>query len=168
VVRRTAAAVLAAVCCLAAAACHSPDPRQELELKELETYWAIDAPVGDTQYLAPVVRFRLLNKGHERLRYVMASAAFKRKGEEGQTWGSASVLVTAEKDLEAGQQTLVVLKSDGRYYSTGAPESMFEHKLFRDAHVEVFAKIGSSNPSKLGEADVERRIGAKSVQAQQP
>jgi hypothetical protein len=39
----------------------------------------------------------------------------------------------------------VVLKSDSRYYLTGTPESMFRHELFKDAHVEFFAKVGSSD-----------------------
>jgi hypothetical protein len=166
VARRFAIAFFLAA--LSAAACSSPDPLQELELRDLETYWAVDAPVGQTQYLAPVVRFHLRNKGRKRLRYILASAAFRRKGVESQDWGSASTVVTAEKDLEAGRESLVVMESNGRYFSTGTPQSMFEHKEFRDAHVEVFLRIGASTPTKMGEADVERHIGAKSVQAQTP
>jgi hypothetical protein len=166
VARRSAIAVLFGS--LSLSACSAPDPRQELEIRDLETYWAVDASVGATQYLAPVVRFRLLNKGQQRLRYVLASAAFRRKGQEAEEWGSASTVVTASKDLEAGRESLVVMESNGRYFSTGTPQSMFEHKLFRDAHVEVFLRIGSSNPTKMGEADVERHIGTKTVQAQAP
>lgn len=148
----------------AAASCTAPDPRQELEVADLETYWAIDASVGQTRYLAPCVRFRLRNKGRTSQGYVQATATFRRKGEETQTWGSGFEQVAASrKPLGAGREVIVALKSDGRYYSTGTPESMFEHKFFKDAKVEVYFRVGSSSWVRMAEADVERRIGSKSV-----
>ena len=74
-------------------------------------------------------------------------------------------LASSARPLSAGKQTLVVLKSDARYFSNGTPESMFEHKLFKDAHVEVFLRVGSSGWVKMAEADVERRIGSKTVES---
>lgn len=146
-------------------ACRAPDPRVELEVRDLETYWAIDPARGDTQYLAPVVRFVLHNKGGKPQPSIQATATFRRKGEENLSWGSDWRQVTpSSKPLQAGQDVPVELKSDARYYSTGAPASMFEHKLFKDATVEVFVRIGSSGWAKLAAADVERRIGSKSVQ----
>jgi hypothetical protein len=145
--------------------CASPEPRRDVEMSDLETYWAIDPSVGQTQYMAPVARFQLRNKGPNPLRYVDATATFRRKGEENQSWGSDFKQLTPPgKPLAAGQQVLVVLKSDARYYSTGPPESMFEHQLFKDAMVEVYVRIGSSAWAKMGEAAVERRIGSKSLQ----
>jgi hypothetical protein len=146
------------------AGCTPPDPKQELELGGLETYWAIDSSLGATHYLAPVVRFALRNKAQAQQRYVQATATFRRKGEEGQTWGSGfEQVASSARPLSVGKQTLVVLKSDARYYSTGTPESMFEHKLFKDARVEVYVRVGSSGWVKMAEADVERRIGSRSV-----
>lgn len=150
-------------------ACASPDPKQELEVQRVETYWAVDAAVGDRQYIAPVLRFELRNKGREPLRSVQASAAFRQKGEEQKDWGSAwEQLVPAKKSLEPGQRVLVVLKSDGRYYSTGAPESFFQHELFRDARVTLFLRVGSSAWVKFAEEDVERRIGTRSLPSPAP
>lgn len=147
------------------ARCATPDPRQEVELSDLESYWAVDSAVGERQYIAPVVRFRLRNKKSEPLRSVQATATFRRKGEENVDWGSAWQQVTpAKKPIAPGQAALVTLKSDGRYYSTGAPESFFEHKLFKDARATVFVRIGSSGWVKFAEADVERRIGTKSLE----
>lgn len=149
--------------------CASPDPRQEIEVSDVETYWAIDPSVGQTQYLAPAARFHVRNKGRAPLRYVEATATFRRKGEEGQTWGSDfKQLTPAGKPLAPGQQIVVFLKSDARYYSTGAPESMFEHKLFKDAKVEVYVRVGSSSWAKMADADVERRIGSRSAQSVGP
>jgi hypothetical protein len=147
------------------AACHAPDPRQELDVRDLETYWAVDPAKGETQYLAPVVRFHLHNKGGKPQQAIQATATFRRKGEESLTWGSDWKQVTpSAKPLQADQALVVELKSDARYYSTGDPASMFQHELFKDATVEVFVRIGSSGWTKMAAADVARRIGSKSVQ----
>jgi hypothetical protein len=146
-------------------ACRAPNPKQELEVRELETYWAVDPAKGDTQYLAPVVRLRLHDKGAQPLKAIQATATFRRKGEETLTWGSDWKQVTpSSKPLVPGQEVSVELKSDARYYSTGPPESMFRHELFKDATVEVFVRVGSSGWVKMAAVDVERRIGSKSVQ----
>jgi hypothetical protein len=146
-------------------ACRAPDPRAELEVSDLETHWALDAPQGNTQYLAPVVRFHLRNRGAKSLGSVQATAVFRRTG-EAETWGSDWKQVTTHSHpLAPGQQTLVVLKSDARYYSSGPVEGMFTHQLFKDANVQVFVRVGPSAWTKFGQAEVDRRLGAKSVQA---
>jgi hypothetical protein len=159
---------LPAAAALFAAACSSVDPRQELEITGLETYWAVDNPKGSTQYIAPVVRFHLRNKGKQPHRSIQATANFRRLGEEGQVWSAAWAQVSpvAGKPLAPGQSALVVLKPDGegRYYSEGAPESMFAHELFKDVKTEVFVRLGPSGWIRFGEAAVERRIGSKGVQ----
>jgi hypothetical protein len=150
---------------LALGACRAPDPNQELDVRALETYWAVDPARGETQYLAPVVRLRLHNKGQRPQQSIQATATFRRKGEESLTWGSDWKQVTpSSKPLTPGQEVFVELKSDARYYSTGDPASMFGHEQFKDATVEVFVRIGASGWARMATADVERRIGSKDVQ----
>ena len=165
--RAPTAAVLALLV-LTSGACRAPEPKAELELMGVETYWVIDSALGMTEYIAPAVRFRLRNKGARPWGGIQATATFRRKGES-QTWGSDwRQVTTSAKPLAPGEDTLVVLKSDGRYYSTGTPESMFRHQLFKDANVEVFLRIGASSWVKFAEADIERRIGSKALQASPP
>ena len=165
--RAPTAAVLALLV-LTSGACRAPEPKAELEITDVETYWVIDSALGMTEYIAPAVRFRLRNKGVRSWGGIQATATFRRKGET-QTWGSDwRQVTTSAKPLAPGQDTLVVLKSDGRYYSTGTPESMFRHQLFKDARVEVFLRIGASAWVKFAEADIERHIGSKALQAQPP
>jgi hypothetical protein len=161
-----AASLLAA---LLPTACQSPDPQRELELLDLETYWAVDAALGERQYIAPVARFRIRNKGATTLRTVEATATFRRKGEEQLDWGTAWERPTpAGKPLEPARDVLVVLKSDGRYYSSGEPASFFAHAQFKDALVTVYARVGSSQWVKFAEREVERRIGTRALEAQKP
>ena len=149
--------------------CHTPDPQALLEVTDLETYWAVDPPSGDTRYIAPAVRLHVKNKGGEALRSVQATATFRRKG-EAQTWGSDwQQISTSARPLGPGQTALVVLKSDARYSSPGVePEAMFAHQLFKDARVEVFLRVGSSAWTRFGDADITRHIGSRTVQEAAP
>lgn len=151
--------------CAAGQGCRARDPRHELAVADFETYWAIARSVGDTHYLAPVVRFQIRAIGEAPLRSVQANATFRRQGEDGRDWGSAfQQLVVPRKPLEPGEPLLVVLTSDTHYYTNGAPEGIFGHEQFRDARVELFLRVGASSWVAFGEAAVERRIGARSVQ----
>jgi hypothetical protein len=153
----------------AAGACRTPDPQAEVALSEVETYWAVDRPSGSTQYIAPVVRFRLSNKSARPIRSIQASATFRLKG-EGQAWSGAfqQVAPVSGQPLQPGQGTLVELKpeGEGRYSSTVPPEEMLAHKSFKDVSVEVFVRVGSSGWTKMTQADVDRRIGAHAAVAE--
>jgi hypothetical protein len=160
------------LCLIALAAatlsCQSPDPQAVLEVSDLEAYWAVDAPSGETRFIAPAARFHVKNKGSEPLRSVQATATFRRKG-EAQTWGSDWQQVSnSARPLAPGQTALVVLKSDARYSSPVEPEAMFGHQLFKDARVEIFLRVGSSPWTRFGETDVDRHIGSRTVQAAAP
>jgi hypothetical protein len=154
-----------------AAACRSPDPRRVVDVSDTETYWAIDQAQGERQFIAPVVRFTAHNNGDQPLRTLEAQATFRRKSED-VIWSSAWTKVTGPNGapLAPGGRSLVVLKpeGEGRYFTNGPPESMFTHPQFRDANVDVFLRIGSSPWTKFFNADVERRIGSRAVQAAGP
>jgi hypothetical protein len=148
-----------------AASCQTPEPQKELDLLDLETYYAIERKAGDTLYIAPVARFTLRNKSKAPTRPIQASANFRRVGEEGQTWGGAWAQVSrSDKPLSPGAQTLVVLQSEGHYTTIGEPEGIFAHELYKDVTTEVFLRVGSSGWVKMATAPVDRRIGPKSVQ----
>jgi hypothetical protein len=145
--------------------CETPRPLELLELSDVETHWAVDSSAGTTRYIAPVVRFRTKNKSAEPQGSIQATATFRRQGEEDATWGSDFRQVATRKEpLDPGRDVFVMLKSDARYFSTGEPETMFQHTQFRDAKVEVYIRVGSSGWVKFAEAPVERRIGTRSVQ----
>jgi len=160
---RLAGVVLAAT----TAACTPPDPKAHLKITEIETYWAVDNPRGNTQYLAPVVRFRLHNQTTSTLRAVDAQAAFSRAGEvnkDENKWPALLLVATGRKPLAGGDSVFVELKSEGRYsmYDT-TPEDMMKSEAFKDARAEIYLREGSSPWVKMEEVAVERRIGARSA-----
>ena len=157
-----------AACCaalLATAACSAPEPLKIVKVGAVETHWAVDNSEVGTQYIAPVVRFELTNISAEPQGSIDVTATFRRKGESA-TWGGDYRQVSTRREpLGPGQTTSLVMKSDTRYYSNGPTEGMFTHAEFKDTTVELFVRVGRSKWTKLGEMmDVERRIGAKSVQ----
>jgi hypothetical protein len=161
--------LLAAAVAALAAACRSADPKLELEITDLETYWAVDSARGERQYIAPVARFRVRNRGQQPLRSIQVTGGFRRKGEEQLDWGTAfEQIAPASKPLQPGESVRVMLKSDGRYYSSGDPAGFFEHKLFKDALVQVYVRIGSSKWELMAQADVERRIGTRELPQESP
>jgi hypothetical protein len=159
--RRALGALL--VCAASLPGCKAPDPKAELAVSNVETYWAIDAPKGQTQYIAPAVKLTVTNKGQKTWSSIVAAATFRRKGEADSWGGDSAIVASSKKPLGPGQSTTVLMSSDGRYYSEGTPESMFAHALFKDATVEVFLRVGPSEFAKFAQADVERRVGSRSV-----
>jgi hypothetical protein len=146
-------------------ACTGQDPARELEVRDLETYWSVDRVEGREVFLAPSVRLRLRNKGSREQSYLDLRAAFRRKGETA-TWGSGSQFLATRKPLAPGDETLVILTSDAAYHSpTDDPEAMFSSPGFVDANVEVWVRLPRSSLARLAQADVERRIGSRAVEA---
>jgi hypothetical protein len=151
---------------LGASGCERPDPKQNLELVTHEFYWVIVSTSGDTTFIAPAARIEVKNLRDEESHAIQATATFRRVAPEdaGATWGTAFVQICGGEDrLAPGETRVALLQADGRYYSTGPPESFFEHELFRDAEVDVFLRVGSSPWVEFASGPVPRRIGSLSA-----
>lgn len=168
--RRFSLATSLLVPLLALSACDSPDPKQELELIEFESYWAIESTIGSVRYLAPVARLVIRNRHEPESHAIQATAVFRIDDPEhaDKNWTAWEQVAGGDHRLGVGETAIVLLRSDGRYYSTGPPESFFQHELFRDASVEVFFRVGSSEWVKFAEGAVPRRIGSSHVVLGEP
>jgi hypothetical protein len=156
---------LVALALLPAAACQKHDPTKELALSGVETYWIVDSPQAGQNYIAPVVRFRLKNVGPKTLGAIQARARFPAADQGDETWGSIQEQVsTWSRPLEPGKETVVTVRSAGRYHAPADPEEILRSPAFKDPRVEVFVRIGSSAWAMVAEAPVARRIGAPGVQ----
>ncbi len=155
---RTAALVLATAGLLG---CRSHDPARELAVSDIETYWVVDSPEQGQNFVAPAVRFHLRNVGREALGAIDARARFPAPDQGTEPWGSIQEVVsTWSHPLKPGQETVVTVRSAGRYHAAAPPEDILRSPGFRDPRVEIFVRIGASNWARLGEAAVARRIGA--------
>jgi hypothetical protein len=145
-------------------ACARHDPATQLEVTDIETYWIVDSPREEQNFIAPAIRFRLRNKGSVQLSSVQARARFPGTAEE-EPWGSIQEQVSYWREpLPPGEDRLVTVRSVGRYQAAADPEDMLRSPGFKDPTAEVFVRIGNSNWAKLAEAPVERRIGASGVE----
>ena len=149
---------------VAAAACSTHDPAKELAVSGVETYWIVDSPQQGQNYISPAVRFRLKNVSAQTLGSVQARARFPAPDQH-EAWGSIQEQVsTWSRPFEAGKETIVTVRSAGRYHSAADPQDMLRSPAFKDPRVEVYVRIGSSNWAKMAEATVDRRIGAPESQ----
>lgn len=160
--RRVLLALAAAV---AVARCGAaPDPKQTIEATDLDGFWGVEASSGNEQYIAPMCRVRLRNKGTTDLTFVRAMATFRREGSN-DAWGSDFKFVTSgDKPLRAGESIFLEFKSEARYHSPGTPESMFSNTEFKDARVEIFVRLASSEWVEVARSPLPRRIGSKTAQ----
>jgi hypothetical protein len=155
--RRAVACALLAL----AAGCRSHDASRELAVSDVQTYWIVDSPQGGENYVAPAVRFRLKNVSGETIGSVQARARFPAADQGEEPWGSIQEQVsTWQRPLPAGKETVVTVRSAGRYHAKAEPEAILRSPAFKDPRVEIYVRIGSSNWAMLGERAVERRIGA--------
>jgi hypothetical protein len=140
--------------------CRSHDPAREITVSELTTYWVVDSPQQGQNYIAPVVRFRIKNVSKEPLSGVQARARFPAPDQE-DVWGSIQEQVSNwRRPIAPGQETLVTVRSAGRYHSSADPPDILRSPAFKDPKVEVFVRIGASNWTLVARGNVERRIGA--------
>jgi hypothetical protein len=141
--------------------CQRHDPTAELQLSALTTYWIVDSPQQGQNYIAPVVRFRLKNVSKKPLSSVQARARFPAPSQKEDVWGSIQEQVsTWRRPIAPGQDTLVTVRSAGRYHSTADPPDILRSPGFEDPKVEVWVRIGASRWALLAQGSVERRIGA--------
>jgi hypothetical protein len=153
-------ALLVSSLAAAASGCQRHDPAAELQLSALQTYWIVDSPQQGQNYVAPVVRFRLKNVSQLPLSAVQARARFPAADQE-EVWGSIQEQVsTWRKPIPPGKDTLVTVRSAGRYHSTADPQDILRSPAFKDPRVEVYVRIGASSWALVAQGSVERRIGA--------
>jgi hypothetical protein len=141
--------------------CRAHDAARELAVADIQTYWIVDSPQQGENYVAPAVRFRLKNVSGQDIGSVQARARFPAPDQGVEPWGSIQEQVsTWQKPLRPGHDALVTVRSAGRYHSAADPEAILRSPAFKDPRVEIYVRIGSSAWARLGEAPVERRIGA--------
>jgi hypothetical protein len=164
-ITRAATLALAAAVACTQYACARHDPARELAVSAIETYWVVDSPEQGQNFIAPAVRFRVRNTGSAPLGSIDARARFPAPDQD-EVWGSIQEQVSSwRKPLDPGRDTVVTVRSAGRYHSPASPEDMLRSPGFRDPRVEIYLRIGASPWVKLAQASVERRIGAPGTAA---
>src|SRR6266851_1586274 len=147
------------VALLAAAACGcgpKVDLSTGLQVTDVSTGWA-DAGIVDGQNkLVPSISFTLKNVSDQRLVALDLNARFHRITEQ-TDWDTDMINVAGSEGLGAGTATKhYTIDSKQGYKGTDPRLDMLKNSAFVDAKVELFAKYGNTQWTRLGDYPVAR------------
>jgi hypothetical protein len=144
---------------LASAGCgRSVDLAKGLQVLNVTTGW-YDAGIVDGQNkLVPSISFALKNVSNETLVSLQVNALFRRVGEPDE-WGSGFLTAADSRGLAPGATTsTLTLRSQLGYKSPDPRQNMLHNKEFVDAKVELSAKYGSAQWTRIGEYEIARQL----------
>jgi len=161
VMARTSKPLLAVLILVAAVACGS-SPSQPIsklvEPVDVRTGW-FDAGVEDGKNkLVPTVMLTLKNVSTEPVANVQLNAVIRRVGETEEWGGAFQKVIGMEAVPPGGASKPIVLRSNLGYTGTEPRAQMLKNSQFVDAHVQVFAKHGGNQWTKLGEWQIAREM----------
>lgn len=159
---RSVQGVLAALACAASLlGCgrgSSQDVTKVLAVNNVRTGWFDAGIENGLNKLVPSITLTLENISNESVRSVQLNAIIRRAGET-EEWGGAYRAVISSEGLAPGASTKpIVLRSQLGYTGIEPRAQMLQNKQFVDVRVELFAKWGSAQWTKLGEWLVERQV----------
>jgi hypothetical protein len=151
--------VIVAILTFGASGC-SPtvDLTRNLTVQGVSTGWTHAGFVDGKSKLVPTVSFRLNNLSDRTLAMLQVNALFRRTGDEDE-WGSGFLTAAGSDGLAGGARTgTFTIRSQLGYTGTDSPAAMLENSHFVDATVDLFAKYGSAQWTKVGEYAIARRL----------
>lgn len=153
--------MLAGLLVVGMAACGggSSGPITELvEPVEVRTGWFDAGVENGMNKLLPTVTLTLKNVSSEPVANVQLNAVIRRVGET-EEWGGAFQKVIGVDGIPPGGTTKpIVLRSNLGYTGIEPRAQMLKNSQFVDAHVQVFAKHGGNQWTKLGEWQIAREM----------
>jgi len=155
-----ALASLAAVIVLAAASACSPpvDLSKALEVSNVVTGWVDAGIVNGQNKLVPAISFTLKNNSNQTLAMLQVNAIFRRVNET-EEWGSAFLTAAGSTGVPPGATTgRLTMKSQQGYTGTEPRQQMLQNTHFVDAKVELSAKYGRMQWTRIGNYPIERKL----------
>ena len=135
------------------------DLTQALHIEVVDTGWFDAGIVNGQNKLVPSLTFTLQNNSNRKLTSLQVNALFRRVTEKDE-WGSGFVTAAGSSGLAPGASTPpITIRSQLGY--TGSDQSrqeMLSNSHFVDAKVEVFAKYGSAQWTRIGEYPITRKL----------
>jgi hypothetical protein len=146
---------------VAATACGSSASQPISKLVEpvdVRTGWFDAGVENGMNKLVPTVTLTLKNVSSEPVANVQLNAVIRRVGET-EEWGGAFQKVIGTEGIPPGGVTKpIVLRSNLGYTGIEPRAQMLKNSQFVDAHVQVFAKHGGNQWTKLGEWQIAREM----------
>lgn len=156
---RTRLAAVAWLCatCLLAGCSRGVDLSRSLQLRAISSGW-IDKPMVDGRTkLVPTINFTLKNQSDRKLERLQVNALFRRVGDESE-WGTSFVTAAGSQGLGPGDATPFTVTSPVGYTGTDSRGALLTHSQFVDARVDVFARYGSAQWTRIGRFRIAREL----------
>ena len=133
------------------------DVAAALRLESVSTGWIDVGPVGTTNKLEPAVEFTVKNASDRTLAPVQVNAVFRRLGEASE-WSNGMVTAAGSSGLAPAASERLVIKGGAGYTGTDAQWDLLKNSQFVDATVDLFARYGSRQWTRIGEYRIARQI----------
>jgi hypothetical protein len=148
----------ALACVMATAACgRTADVASRVRVEVVASGWRDAGPVSGRNKVVPSASVKVVNVSDATLPTVQVNAVFHRNGENGE-WGNAFGVAAGSSGLTPGGDATVTLQSDRGYTGDDPQDRMLTNRQFVDVTVDVFAKYGSQQWSRVGAFPIERRL----------
>jgi hypothetical protein len=158
--RRTSNLLLTALSVLWVASCGgASQPISKLvQPVDVKSGW-FDAGVEDGKNkLLPTIVLTLKNVSNEQVANVQLNAVIRRVGETDEWGGAFQKAIGTDGIAPGGSTKPIVLRSNLGYTGIEPRAQMFKNSQFVDAQVQVFAKHGGEQWTKLGEWQIAREM----------
>ena len=149
--------MLSACVALLASCGRAPDVTSALAVQVLTTGWRDAGPVSGRNKLVPSAAVKVTNVSGETLRSVQVNAVFHRVGEGGE-WGSAFLSAAGSSGLTPGSGATLTLNSERGYTGDDPEDLMLHNHQFVDVTVDVFAKYGSGQWTRVAQSRIQRDL----------
>ena len=150
--------LLSLVALLAAGCGPALDVAAALRLESVSTGWVDLGRVGESNKLVPAIEFTVKNASDRTLAPVHVNAVFRREGDASE-WTNGMVTAAGSAGLPPAAETQkLVIKGAVGYTGTDAQWDLLQNSHFVDATVDVFARYGARQWTRVGEYRVARRI----------
>ena len=115
--------------------------------------------VNGQNKLVPSITFKLKNLSDQKLIALQVNAAFRRVDSAKEEWGSGYVIVAQSEGLAPGATSKAfTIQSTLGYTGLEPRAEMLKNPHFVDSKVELAAKYGSVQWTRVGDYPVERRL----------
>jgi hypothetical protein len=139
------------------------DLTKGLQIEHVSTGW-FDAGIKDGKNkLVPSITFTVKNVSDQKLPVLQINAVFRRINEPNAEWGTNFVSVVGSEGLAPGATAgpLTIRSPLGYTGSDQTREEMLHNSQFVDAKVDLQAKYGSAQWTKVGDFPIERKLIVK-------
>jgi hypothetical protein len=134
------------------------DLTKGLPVLDVSTGWIDVGIVNGQNKLVPSITFKLKNLSDQKLIALQVNAMFRRVNSP-DDWGSGYVIVAQSEGLAPGATSRAfTIQSTLGYTGLEPRADMLKNKEFVDAKVELAAKYGSVQWTRIGDHPIERRL----------